>query len=276
MIKTENLLKELFENRKNIVLVTDKNYCIRYLSDTVENIFGIRPYSLLGKNAFDFVSIDKRDDWKKCINESEGNESDQISLKTPEGRKIYFDLTITNHVSNESVNGLVIFLHDNTDQMLAQLEQKNANNHFDHFIFKTTHDLRAPLHSALGLVQHAENSNLEDRHKYLSLVKKSPQELDSFIEEVNYSFKNERLAVSREMIDLENFFNLKVYCLKNLPGAEGIRFDFICSSKADLYSDAIRLKTIITNIVSNSIKYSDQASAIGLLNWKQKWIQNAV
>jgi len=258
MIKTESLLKELFENPKNIVLVTDENYSIRYISDTVESIFGVRPYSLLGKNAFDFVSSDKREDWTNCIKGATGKKSDEISLKTPDGRKVYFDVTVTNHVANESIRGLVIFLHDITDQRLAQQELENANNHLDHFIFKTTHDLRAPLHSALGLVKLAEASNGEERDKYIGLIKNSLQKLDSFIEEVNSFYKNDKLAVTRDNIDLENMFRMELDYLRNLPGAEGVRFEFIFNSTIDLYSDPIRLKTIITNILSNSIKYSDQ------------------
>lgn len=258
MVKTESLLKELFENPKNIVLVTDENYSIRYISDTVETIFGIRPYSLLGKNAFDFVSSEKRADWSKCLNEAKGNKTDEICLKAADGRKIYFDVTVTNHVSNESIKGLVIFLHDITDQRLTQLELENANHHLDHFIFKTTHDLRAPLHSALGLVNLAENSEGKERDKYIGLIKTSLQKLDSFIEEVNSFYKNDKLAVSREVIDLETLFRVELDYLRNLPGAEGIQIDFILNSKTDLYSDSIRLKTIVTNILSNSIKYSDQ------------------
>src|SRR3954468_10163595 len=101
MIKTESLLKELFENPKNVVLVTDEQFKIRYASDTIESVFGINPYSILGKNAFDFVSEDKREAWKKCIVEARGSASDEISFKTLDGKKVHFDVTVTNHVNNE-------------------------------------------------------------------------------------------------------------------------------------------------------------------------------
>lgn len=257
MIKTESLLKELFENPKNIVLVTDENYSIRYVSDTVESIFGIQPYSILGKSAFDFVSLEKREVWKKCLTETNGNTLDEISFKTYGGRKIYFDVTVTNHVRNESIRGLVIFLHDITEQRQAQQQLENANNHLDHFIFKTTHDLRAPLHSALGLVRLAETANEDEKDKYIGLIKTSLNKLDAFIEEVNNFYKNDKLAVTRDHIDLEPMFRTELDYLRNLPGAEGIGFEFIFNSSSDLYSDPIRLKTIITNVLSNSIKYSD-------------------
>jgi len=257
MIKTENLLKELFENPKNIVLITDEKFAIRYASSAVESVFGIRPFSILGKNAFDFVSEDKREAWKGCINQSNGNVSDEISLKTSDGRNMYFDVSVTNHVANEAIHGIVILLHDVTERKQAQQALESANNHLDHFIFKTTHDLRAPLHSAMGLIKLAETAEENDRDKYIALIGKSLQKLDALIEEVNSFYKNDKLAITNEQIDLEKMFKAELEYLKNLPGAEGIRFNFLFNGTSAFHSDTIRLKTIITNILSNSIKYSD-------------------
>jgi PAS domain S-box-containing protein len=257
MIKTESLLKELFENPKNIVLVTDEQFIIRYASDTIESVFGVSPYSLLGKNAFDFVSEDKREAWRNCLIQKNGNVSDEISLKALHGRKVYFDVTVTNHVDHEAIHGIVIFLHDVTERKEAHQDLEDANNHLDHFIFKTTHDLRAPLHSALGLVKLAESADENDRDHYIGLIKKSLFKLDALIEEVNSFYKNDKLAVVQEQVDLEKIFKTELDYLKNLPGAEQIRFNFIYKGSSDLFSDSIRLKTIITNILSNSIKYMD-------------------
>jgi len=257
MIKTESLLKELFENPKNIVLVTDEQFKIRYASDTIESVFGINPYSILGKNAFDFVSEDKREVWKKCIVEARGSASDEISFKTLDGKKVHFDVTVTNHVNNEAIHGIVIFLHDVTERKQAQQELEDANNHLDHFIFKTTHDLRAPLHSAMGLIKLAQTAQAEDRDKYIGLIGTSLQKLDGLIEEVNSFYKNDRLALANEQIDLEKLVQSELENLKNLPGAEGIRFNFQLEGVSDLFSDPIRIKTILTNILSNSIKYID-------------------
>ena len=43
-----------------------------------------------------------------------------------------------------------------------------------------------------------------------------------------------------------------------MPEASGIKIEFLCESENSLHSDVIRLKTILTNILSNSIKYSDR------------------
>jgi len=83
MIKTENLLNQLFANPRNVVLVTDEKYNIRYASSTVESIFGINPISILGKNGFDFVPETKRSEWRDCLNQADGTGTGEIKLHLP-------------------------------------------------------------------------------------------------------------------------------------------------------------------------------------------------
>ena len=46
-----------------------------------------------------------------------------------------------------------------------------------------------------------------------------------------------------------------------MPAARGISIKFSFKATAPLYSDVIRLKTILTNTLSNAIKYSDNSKA---------------
>jgi PAS domain S-box-containing protein len=255
MIKTENLLKELFENPKNIVLVTDENHIIRYASDSVKSILGVSAFSLLGRNAFDFVSPDKREFWK---NISLDKKPEEVSFKALDGSKIYFDVTFTNHVINNSVRGLVIFLYDITNRKRAQQELESENNHLDHFIFKTTHDLRAPLHSALGLVNLAKSASPDELPNYIGLIQKSLLKLDSIIVEVNNFYRNEKLAITKMRINLEEVIREEFETLKNIPGAAKIEFELIIKGQSLFCGDLIRVKTILSNIISNAIKYSDK------------------
>jgi PAS domain S-box-containing protein len=192
MIKTENLVKKLFENPRNIVLVTDEQYNIRYASSAVETIFGINPKSILGRNGFDFVPESKRGEWRDLLTESNGNKSAEITLLTNNGDEVHFDVTVTNHVDHDDINGMVVFMYNITERRIIQTKLENQNHHLDHFIFKTTHDLKAPLRSALGLIQLAE---LEPQEyvKYLSMIKSSLVTLDSMIDEMNKLYQNDRI-----------------------------------------------------------------------------------
>jgi PAS domain S-box-containing protein len=256
MIKTGNLLKRLFENPRNIVLVTDEHYNIRYASETVETIFGIDPVSILGKNGFDFVPETRRQEWRDCLTEANGNGTGEIKLRTNNGDEVYFDVTVTNHTDHDEIRGMVVFMYDITDSRVIQKKLESEKHHLDHVIYKTTHDLRAPLRSALGLIQLAE---LEPHEylKYLSLIKSSLNALDGMIVEMSSFYKNDKLAIQNDRIDVRQLIAREIENLHNMPEAQDIRFDVFVDGDVPFYSDPLRVKTIVSNLLSNSIKYSD-------------------
>jgi len=257
MIKSENFLQELFEDSRAIVLVTDEQYNIRYSSSAVESILGLKPVAVAGKNVFEFAPAEKRDQWRNCLEQAGKSKYAEIHLKSAVGEDVYFDVSVANRVAHHEIRGLVIMLHDITSRKRENLELEREKEHLDQFIFKTTHDLRAPIHSAMGLMNLLEHANGADRTKYFQMVRDTLDKLESLIEEVNHLYRVGKMAVSNEKIDLRAMLEAEIDSLKNYPNAWGIRFELDCIKEADLFSDPLRVKTVIGNILSNAVKYSD-------------------
>ncbi len=261
MIKTEALLGKLFEDSKSILLVTDELFNIRYISSSVEFAFGVNPYAVLGRNAFDFVTECNRENWRQCLDDAHGNKSSEIKLIAPGGKELYFDVTVRNHVAHDEIRGMVVIMHDITERRRKHRDLEKTNDQLDHFIFKTIHDLRAPIHSAMGLIELTLQSSMEEREKYISLIKCNLQRIESFIDDVSSFYKNEKLAVMKEKIDFGAIFYQEKEFLQNLPGAHEINMEYQFEGSCDLFSDPLRLRTILTNILSNAIKYSDPSKS---------------
>jgi signal transduction histidine kinase len=134
--------------------------------------------------------------------------------------------------------------------------ETSDSDQIDHFIFKTTHDLRAPLHSALGLIQLAELEP-QDTKKYLAMIKTSLVRLDTMIAEMTSFYQNEKLAIQNERIDVSALINREIENLNNMPEATDMRIDVFVDGDIPFYSDSIRLRTIVSNLLSNAIKYCD-------------------
>ena len=250
----EGLFRELVENSNDILIVTDPEFRIRYVSSSIERVFDVEPVRLVGKNIFNFVSEHKIDAWRKCL---EGNMAapfqDEISLHIKQ-EKNYFDV----HISPlETSAGLVIKLHDITRKKYREKELIKSNEQLDQVIYKTTHDLKAPIRSAMGLVNLAEKAPDDEKMIYLGLIKKSLVRLDSFIEEMNHFFRNEKLALQREKINIVALLKDELSNLFGGPVEQKIDIRFSIQGMDELYSDAIRVRTIVTNLLSNAIKYSD-------------------
>jgi PAS domain S-box-containing protein len=253
----KEMFQELIENSNDIVIVTDQEFRVRYISSSVSNVFGIEPVSVIGRNIFDFVKRDKVRPWKECLTEASYPIVDEISVQVREHEKIYFDVHVSNLLNHYKVQGLVLKLHDITKKKEKEKELVRSNQHLDQVIYKTTHDLKAPLMSALGLVKIAEDAPLEAKGQYIGLIRKSLLKLDAYIEEMNNFFRNEKLALQRERIYLEELLQEEREDLKNLANGDKINVLMELDNSIEWYSDLLRVKTIVTNIFSNAIKYQD-------------------
>jgi len=257
MIKSENLLQELFEDSGAIVLITDSDYNIRYCSSSVQTMLGIQPISIIGKNAFEFTPISIRKKWKDCLSQIENSTKTEILLKSVSGEEKYFDVTVANRIASHEIHGLVIMLHDITSRKNETIELAKKKEHLDQFIFKTTHDLRSPIHSAMGLLNLLEKAPEEERATYLQMTRNTLLKLESLIEEVNNLYKVDKMAVKNEKVDFKKLVEGEIAVLKNHPHASNIHFELEYTEETTLFSDELRIRTIFGNILSNAVKYSD-------------------
>src|SRR5258706_942187 len=261
MIKSENLLQELFENSGAIVLITDEKYNIRYSSSSVQSILGLELIAVAGKNVFEFTPLAKRDQWRECLEKANHSKRTEIHLKSAGGEDLYFDVSVANRIAHHDIQGLVIIVHNITEGKRKHFQLEKENEHLDQFIFKTTHDLRSPIHSVMGLLDLLEKGDEQERVMYLQMARSSLVKLESIIDEVNHFYKVDKMAIARTRIDLKNLLEEEISLLKNHPRALNIRFELNCTTESELFSDPVRVKTILGNILSNAVKYSDSKKA---------------
>lgn len=257
----EGLFRELVENSNDILIITDRELKVRYVSSSIKRSFNIDPVRVLGKSIFSFVTADRVEKWRECLwQKMETSFQEEISIMLG-GSPVYFDVDVTNFLDRQNINGLVLKLHDITPKRSKLKELEKTNQQLDQVIYKTTHDLKAPLMSAIGLIKLAEKSTGEEKDKYIGLVKSSLFKLDSLIEEMNNFFRNEKLAVQREKVDIRAMLNDAVSDLNSLLHDSRIQIFLKIEAEKDFYTDSIRLKTIVGNLLSNAVKYFDTRKA---------------
>lgn len=133
-----------------------------------------------------------------------------------------------------------------------------SNAELDRFVYSTSHDLRAPLTSIMGLIDITlDSKNPNEVKRYLSLMKDRVHSLDHFIKDITDYSRNNRLEVKREQVKLADLAYEVWESLKFSPEAENI--DFIIDIPGDIYieSDKNRLRVIISNLISNAVRYHD-------------------
>lgn len=148
--------------------------------------------------------------------------------------------------------------HANITRNLEEIKKTNAE--LDKFVYSVSHDIRAPLTSIVGLVNLAKFSTSEQELR--ELIKKigySANSLSKFtIDILDYS-RNSRLSVDKHPIVLKKLIN-EVQTDQFLadPSAHSIMLYTNFDEHLVFNGDYYRLKMVLSNLYSNSVKYRDQ------------------
>ena len=141
-------------------------------------------------------------------------------------------------------------------QQYAELEKANAE--LDQFVYSASHNLRAPLLSMKGLLSliSLDDTAFEDRSRFIGEVFKSIERLDATIHDIIEYSKNARLGISPQEIDIEQIIHSTIEDLKFFDQSK-VHVSVQTELTSTLFSDERRIRSIIHNIISNSIKYAD-------------------
>lgn len=179
---------------------------------------------------------------------------------------IYFIIQIrTNQLNtqNKKLEKLVELRTVNLVQQQDKLENlnknlTNTNRELDSFVYHTSHDLKAPLKSVLGLIDLAERDTKEEMTRvYLGMMEKSIHKLEEFISSIIEYSAN---AKSDIHINEINFNSLLDECLNGLKyhqNFDSIRQERSINVNGNFKTDEKRLLIILNNLLSNAVKYHD-------------------
>jgi len=135
---------------------------------------------------------------------------------------------------------------------------RKANVELDNFVYKVSHDLRAPIASVLGLVNLAKKENKFDTLKeYFDMVGRSAVQQDSFIRDILDLSRNSRLLIDKKRINWQELINDTFDHLKFSVKDKAIERKININGRASFYSDQRRIKVIFNNLISNAIRYSN-------------------
>jgi signal transduction histidine kinase/CheY-like chemotaxis protein len=161
----------------------------------------------------------------------------------------------------EAFNTMIV----NLKKIIEEKEFAEHSNQVKNlFMANMSHEIRNPLNSILGFSELIRDPNITDKEKnqYLDIVKKTGVVLTTIINDILDISKIETDKVTLEM---------KTFSLTELLNEVKLILDVRCQEKgidlkiskqgivSDLiYTDPVRLKQILINIVGNAIKFTDK------------------
>jgi PAS domain S-box-containing protein len=254
------MFSQLFHNSPFGKVMLDDKGKVALVNKGFEKIFGFTQEELQHKQLNQFIVPDNLT--------TEGNDLDSlisvqrvVRIDTYRKRKsgeiipvIVYGVPI--QLENKTI-GIFGAYVDMSEQKRTEEELKVRNAELDNFVYKVSHDLRAPLSSVLGLVNLARlEGNTDNLGDYIKMIGQKVKQLDNFISDVLSHSKNLKLDLKIQPIDFHQLIEQTFINLNYLKGADQIK-KFVQIESTVFYSDPWRVGEIFRNLISNAIKYRD-------------------
>lgn len=136
-------------------------------------------------------------------------------------------------------------------------ELKKLNEEMDRYVYRISHDLRAPLTSVLGLINLCKYETDPDKIRtYLELQEKSVLRLDNFIQDMITISKNARLETKYEEVAIQQLIKNSFEQYNYLENFNSIKKIISVQQACAFITDKYRLTTVLNNLISNAIRYA--------------------
>jgi signal transduction histidine kinase len=146
---------------------------------------------------------------------------------------------------------------ENLEQVNKELN--NTNRELDSFVYHTSHDLKAPLKSIIGLIKLSEKEKFSNENisLYLHMIENSVVKLEEFISSIIEYSMNAKGVLMSEKIDFEKIIGEVLEELKEFSHLKEINIRNTINLEKVFICDPVRIKIIINNLVTNAVKYHD-------------------
>jgi len=153
---------------------------------------------------------------------------------------------------------------------IANKDIKESSRLKEVFLANTSHEIRTPLNAIIGFTNLLLNSELtENQKRYLENIKDSGNNLLVVINDILDFSKIESGKLTLEQIDFD-FRNLIKHTISTLTAKsqeKGIELKFDISPEIPevLTGDPVRLNQILTNLIGNSLKFTNPGGWIRVI-----------
>jgi len=157
----------------------------------------------------------------------------------------------------EKANRLAEDVRAKLERMVSQKteELKLATKELDHFLYRSSHDLRGPLSTLLGITNLARTTIKEDSSlHFLDKIELTVHKMEGMIKKLNQIHLINNFQSEYKVVDFESIIQ-RIYERYSLALNEGIHFDYSVESGGKIKSNSVMISMILDNLVENSIRF---------------------
>ena len=279
-------LNRLVTNISDVVFEMDTKGRWTYLNSAWESMSGYTVEESIGKSCFDFASEEFVDTLKEKLENFTPDFviiNNELKYKRPDGKIIWLIVSLKPMLTKDNFHeGFIGTITDiselkKTEEKLIELRERaeKANIAKDDFLSTMSHEIRTPLNAIIGvnnllLMENPKPSQLEN----LNVLKYSSEHLLALVNDIlDYNkILADSITLEKTEFDLERLLKAQyeIFAIKAKNKNLNYRFNLEPNIPKILKGDALRLGQVLTNLINNALKFTNEGGVILNIALKSK------
>lgn len=152
-----------------------------------------------------------------------------------------------------------------------------VNEELDIFLYRSSHDLVAPIKSIKGLMQLLKMSKDEsEKENYLNMMDGRLVHLENLLQEINNYVKIGKQESNNSEFNVHELIKDIWSEIEFMENAQKIEFKLICDKEIVISSQLDKWKMILRNLITNAVKYHDFSKENPYINIEVQRIENGL
>jgi two-component system sensor histidine kinase/response regulator len=285
--KSEAKYSSMISNISDVIGIIGKDGIIKYKSPNIEKFFGWQPQNLVNTDGWLTVhpdDLERIQDVFHTLSEEENSvKKVEYRYKCKDGSYKFIHLTAVNLLNDSIINGVLMNYHDITErkeneqkiqEQNKELKELNATK--DKLFSIIAHDLKSPFNSIMGftelLIENIRTYDIEKSEEFLTTINSASKQTLTLLENLLDWAKTQtgQIDFKPENQNLKPIIQAIVHILNSSAKIKNITLNGFQSDDIIAYADLNMLNTVLRNLVSNAIKFTDSGGKIDIYAVSEK------